>query len=43
MVSTLDHLPQVKVAVVGDFCLDIYWAIDRSASEISVETGLTTE
>src|SRR5208282_6035486 len=43
MVSTLDNLSQVSVAVIGDFCLDFYWMIDRSASEISLETGLKTE
>jgi rfaE bifunctional protein kinase chain/domain len=43
MVSTLDNLSQVSVAVIGDFCLDVYWTIDRSASEISLETGLKTE
>lgn len=41
--STLANLSQVSVAVIGDFCLDIYWMIDRSASEISIETGLKTE
>jgi rfaE bifunctional protein kinase chain/domain len=43
MVATLDNLSQVSVAVIGDFCLDVYWTIDRSASEISLETGLKTE
>jgi len=41
--SILDKLSGASVAVIGDFCLDIYWEIDRSASERSVETGLTTE
>jgi len=43
MVSSLGYLSQVSVAVIGDFCLDVYWTIDRSASEISLETGLKTE
>jgi bifunctional ADP-heptose synthase (sugar kinase/adenylyltransferase) len=43
IVSTLNNLSQVSVAVMGDFCLDIYWIIDRSSSEISIETGLKTE
>jgi rfaE bifunctional protein kinase chain/domain len=43
MVSTLNNLSQVSVAVIGDFCLDVYWTIDRSASEISLETGLKTD
>jgi rfaE bifunctional protein kinase chain/domain len=33
----------VKIAIVGDFCLDAYWFIDESRSEISVETGQPTE
>ena len=41
--STLANLSRVSVAVIGDFCLDIYWVIDRSASETSIETGLQTE
>ncbi|MFZ4776086.1 MAG: PfkB family carbohydrate kinase [Terrimicrobiaceae bacterium] len=40
---TLDALSGASVAVLGDFCLDIYWTIDRSASSDSVETGLKTE
>ncbi len=31
-----------RVAVVGDFCLDVYWFVDRSAAEPSLETGLET-
>lgn len=41
--ATLDGLSRATVAVLGDFCLDVYWPIDRAASEISVETGLPTE
>ena len=29
--------------MLGDFCLDVYWPIDRSVSQISIETGLPTE
>ena len=43
IVATLGKMSQVSVAVVGDFCLDAYWMIDRGASEISIETGLATE
>jgi len=43
IISTLENLSQVSVAVIGDFCLDVYWTIDRSASELSLETGLKTE
>ncbi len=37
-----DRIEEVRVGVVGDFCLDIYLTIDPSRSEISVETGLPT-
>lgn len=33
---------KISVAVVGDVCLDHYYFIDGSRSEISVETGLRT-
>jgi len=35
-------LKNIKVAVIGDFCLDAYWFVNESKSEISVETGLPT-
>ncbi len=38
----LKSIENVKIAIVGDFCLDAYWFIDESKSEISVETGLPT-
>jgi rfaE bifunctional protein kinase chain/domain len=38
----LNEIAQVKIAIVGDFCLDSYWFIDESKSEISVETGQKT-
>jgi rfaE bifunctional protein kinase chain/domain len=41
--ATLQNISQVSAAVIGDFCLDVYWTIDRSASEVSIETGLKTE
>ncbi len=36
----LDRLPQARVTVFGDFCLDAYWLIDTSEGEISIETNL---
>ena len=39
----LAKLEQVKVAVYGDFCLDVYWDMDSEGSEVSVETGLQAE
>jgi rfaE bifunctional protein kinase chain/domain len=38
----LNEIKKVSIAIVGDFCLDGYWFIDESGSEISVETGLPT-
>ncbi|MBN1108469.1 MAG: hypothetical protein JXR66_05460 [Bacteroidales bacterium] len=38
----LDSISSVSIAVVGDFCLDAYWFVDESMSEISVETGQKT-
>ena len=32
--------PRLRVAVVGDFCLDRYLEIDPAKAEISIETGL---
>lgn len=32
--------PKMRVAVVGDFCLDRYLEIDPSRAEMSIETGL---
>ncbi len=32
--------PKMRVAVIGDFCLDRYLEIDPSRSETSIETGL---
>ena len=31
---------QLKLAIVGDFCLDRYFEIDPGLSEVSIETGL---
>ena len=38
----LTKIQKSRIAVLGDFCLDAYWELDMSASEISVETGLPT-
>ena len=32
--------PQLRIAIVGDFCLDRYLEIDPGRREISIETGL---
>lgn len=38
----LERIKSVSIAIVGDFCLDVYWFVDESGSEISVETGRPT-
>lgn len=38
----ISEIKSVKIAVLGDFCLDAYWFIDESKSEISIETGQMT-
>lgn len=38
----LKDISRVRIAIVGDFCLDAYWFVDESMSEISVETGQAT-
>jgi rfaE bifunctional protein kinase chain/domain len=38
--AVLARLPALRVAVVGDFCLDAYWELDSSSTETSIETGL---
>ncbi len=37
----LSSLPDIKVAVFGDFFLDRYFEIDARLAEVSIETGLT--
>ncbi|MBN2011315.1 HAD family hydrolase [candidate division KSB1 bacterium] len=39
----LEKIKRVKIAVLGDFCLDAYWMLDSWGSEISLETGLRGE
>lgn len=41
--EVLEKTRSVKIAIIGDFCLDAYWFVDKSKSEISVETGRSTE
>ncbi len=36
----LSAIKDVRIAVCGDFCLDVYWMLDPRGSEVSVETGL---
>jgi rfaE bifunctional protein kinase chain/domain len=40
--EVLGKINSVKISVIGDFCLDAYWFVDESKSEISIETGHLT-
>ncbi len=40
--SILTRLRDIRVGVIGDFCLDAYWEADNTRSELSLETGLPT-
>jgi rfaE bifunctional protein kinase chain/domain len=39
----LKKITSVNIAIVGDFCLDAYWFVDETRSEISIETGRPTQ
>ena len=40
--NILKKISSVKIVVIGDFCLDAYWFIDETMSEISIETNEVT-
>ena len=40
--TILNLYPNVRIAVIGDFCLDVYWILDMSMSEPSLETRKMT-
>lgn len=40
--ALLGRIAGTRVGVIGDYCLDAYWTMDGSLSEISIETGLAT-
>src|SRR5512143_3467473 len=42
LVDLLAGIRQVRVGIVGDFCLDVYLLLEPGAAEISLETGLST-
>lgn len=42
MREILDKIKASRIGIIGDFCLDAYWFVDESRSEISVETGKAT-
>jgi rfaE bifunctional protein kinase chain/domain len=42
LTDLLKNIRKVRVAVVGDYCVDAYWIVDPSLSGVSNETGKTT-
>jgi rfaE bifunctional protein kinase chain/domain len=42
LAALLEDIKRTRILVIGDFCLDAYWILDPSRSEISLETGLRT-
>ncbi|MEN8251152.1 MAG: PfkB family carbohydrate kinase [Bacteroidota bacterium] len=41
--TIFSKIKDARIAVYGDFCLDVYWIMDKDGSEVSVETGLKAE
>ena len=42
LVRLLEAAPKLKLGVIGDFCVDVYWEISPELGEKSIETGLVT-
>jgi rfaE bifunctional protein kinase chain/domain len=40
--AVLDRFTRARILLIGDLCLDVYWFVDPSRSEESLETGLPT-
>ncbi|NRA38145.1 MAG: hypothetical protein HRU15_08405, partial [Planctomycetes bacterium] len=40
--ALLSDVKNVRIGVIGDFCLDVYWQVDQDISELSVETNVRT-
>lgn len=38
----LAQMPDCRIGVIGDFCVDAYWMLDQGERAISVETGKLT-
>ena len=38
LAGLLAHISHMRVAVLGDLCLDVYWHADMRQSELSRET-----
>ncbi|MCC6396845.1 MAG: carbohydrate kinase, partial [Bacteroidetes bacterium] len=42
LTTLLAKIRTAKIGIIGDFCVDAYLLLDPSASEVSLETGLST-
>jgi bifunctional ADP-heptose synthase (sugar kinase/adenylyltransferase)/phosphoglycolate phosphatase-like HAD superfamily hydrolase len=40
--ALLEQIPRARIGILGDFCLDVYLLLEPTASEASLETGLST-
>jgi len=40
--AILEGIRSARIGIIGDFCLDAYWQIDRGTPELSLETGRPT-
>lgn len=38
LISILEKMSTLRIAIIGDFCLDVYWQLNDKSNEISVET-----
>lgn len=43
MENIFKNILNVRIGIIGDFCLDVYWNIDNEKSEVSIETKLPTK
>lgn len=40
--ALLERIQRARIGILGDFCLDVYLLLEPTASEASLETGLST-
>jgi rfaE bifunctional protein kinase chain/domain len=41
--KVLKNIVGTRIGIIGDFCLDVYWNIDKDKAELSLETKLPTK
>jgi rfaE bifunctional protein kinase chain/domain len=42
LIEILNNIKNVKIGVIGDFCVDAYWLLENGNTEYSIETGKKT-